>query len=118
MDQILRTLGEAVSIAALAVIASISWNAWKRIEPGAKVPISYNRAGDPNMRLKKPFALVVTPIIATVLLLVLNIPSKDPSAVGILFTLQIAAAIGFVAVHSVQMRHALDVLDKEGQLRS
>ncbi len=120
MDHVLRILGEAVSIGALAIIASISWSAWQRIVPDALVPVSFNRSGDVGMRLKKPIALLMMPVIATVLLMMLSAQPRGGAGqgAGILFTLQVLVAVGFAAAHAVQMRNALDVLGNEGKLRS
>src|SRR3954465_838216 len=107
MNTGLFMIGEMVSILALAVIASVSFNAWKRIVPDALVPVAFNRDGTPGMRLKKHFALLLMPVISTVILMMLSAqpPGGTGTSESMIFTLQLVVAIGFVTAHIVHIRH-------------
>ena len=115
----LHMFGEAVSIFALAIIASVSWNAWKRIEASALVPVNFKRDGEPGIRMKKPCALLLMPVAAMVILMVLSArPAPAGGGQGMIFTLQILVAGAFTAAHIVHIKNVLEVLGREGKLRS
>ena len=120
MNHSLFMLGTAVSILALAIIASVSFNAWQRIAPDALVPVNFKRDGEPGIRMKKHFALLLMPAVATVLLMMLSAQPRGMTGngSGMLLTLQVLVAVGFVAAHIVHVKNALEVLEREGKLRS
>ncbi len=123
MEQTLRIIGDAASIVALSIIASVSLNAWNRILPGALVPMAFNRQGDPSFRMKKPIALLFMPFVAMIFLLLPTASGATHTAgvssgATILFTLRLILGAGLALAHLTHTRHAMEVLGKEGQLRS
>ncbi len=122
MEDILRILGDGLSIASLAVIFSTSLSAQKRIKPGASVPLGFSRQGEPVMRKAKAVALWALPALSVVILFL-------PTASGLAFELMGDEAImmfgmrGIMSAalalrHIVHMQKTIELMDEEGQLQS
>src|SRR4051812_38777327 len=69
MEATLRILGDGLSIAALAIIASTAQGAWKRIPKGARIPMQWGLDGKPTWRTSKTIGLLAIPALAIVILL-------------------------------------------------
>ena len=69
METALRILGDGLSIAALAIIATTAQGAWKRIPKGVAVPMQWGFDGKPTWRAPKALGLLAIPLISTALLL-------------------------------------------------
>lgn len=119
----LFVLGDALSIIALSIMASVSFAAWKRIEDEAKVPMKFDRQGNPSWLLSKPFALVLPVLLATgILLLPVFMKSNADVMTGeekiTLFAMRAMMSGAFAIVHLVTVKAALEYLEKNGGLRS
>ena len=78
MQHGLSLTGDLFWIAALAVMAGCSNWAWPKIKPGARVPIHWNRAGAPTLRLGKGPALTGLVVILYVALKMIYDGWVDP----------------------------------------
>ena len=122
MENYLRIAGDGLSIAALAIIFATSMSAHKRIRDEARVPLTFDRQGNPANRVGKTVALWALPVISMVLLFI-------PTLTMVTFTLMGQEAIMLLALrgllssalalrHIVHMQKTLELLGHEGQLRS
>jgi uncharacterized membrane protein len=123
MEQGLRILGDALSIASLSIIAAVALSCWKRILPQAKVPMRFGRDGKPSYRASKPVALLFIPAVLFVLLIVPTLTGATHNAEAfdgatILFGMRALMAGAFALGYIIHMRAAMQVLADEGQLRS
>lgn len=123
MEQGLRILGDGVSIAGLSLVASTSWRAWKAIAPEARVPMQFDRRGEPIRRVGKPLALLFTPVVATIVVFLPTVTGVTFTAQGtqealMLFVMRALLAGAFAAVHMLHIARVMQVMAAEGQLRS
>jgi hypothetical protein len=111
----LHMLGEAASIAASAFMAGQVKLVWKRVQADARVPVFFARSGQPGVRANKTVGLCLMPAIAAILLLFISFRFAGAMD-SMVFTLQLLAAAGFVAAHTVHLRHVMEILADEGKL--
>ncbi|WP_333587678.1 hypothetical protein [Phenylobacterium sp.] len=117
----LGIIGDALWIVALAMMAGASQRAWRRIEPGTRLPMQFARDGRPVMRLPKAAALLLVPAIAFVTSLFLlaqnrAIPPGTPEAL-ILFGVRATLAAAFALAHLRWLEAAMKQLAQEGALK-
>lgn len=117
----LGIVGDALWIVALAMMAGASQRAWRRIEPGTKVPMQFSRDGRPVLRARRAVALTLVPGIAFVVSIFLlgqnrAIPPGTPEAL-ILFGVRATLAAVFALAHLRWLEAALKQLDEEGALK-
>ena len=120
MIQTLSIVGDAFWILILAVMCSLSWNAWKKIPAGTKVPVAWKGAVVAT-RVDRFSALWVVPILAFAASAWLKFQSRAPGLEldGALITLGVRLTLAPLAavLHLSQVRRALATLDAEGQLK-
>ena len=117
MEDTLRYLGDGLSIAALAIIWSVTANAWKRVRADLPVPLDASGA----RRAGRGRALLLGPIVTTVLLLaptLLGLAHEPGSEQNAILLFSIRALFGATAgmMHLAYVRMALGVLEREGSL--
>jgi len=122
MQHALSLIGDVFWIAALALMAGSARWAWGRINPGARVPMGWNKAGEPRFRAPKAVALVSLVVIAFTIGAYLKVQSLSPrldfDTVVIVFLVRLTAAPLFAVIQLMQVRRALVTLAEEGQLKS
>jgi len=117
----LSLLGDAVSIAALSIMGSVSWNAWRRIPSDVNVPMKFDRQGEPSWLLTKKYALTLPVVLALGLLLLPVIMNPETGGMTgdeqlMMFAMRAMLAGAFAVVHVVTVKAALDYLNKNGKL--
>ena len=120
MIHILSILGDAFWIMALALMCSLSWSSWKKIQPGVKVPVAWKGAVVAT-RVDRFSALWVVPILAIAAGVWLKFESRAPGLEldGALIALGVRLTVAplLAVLHLSQVRRALATLDAEGQLK-
>lgn len=115
-------LVDGLWIAALAVMSSVSRQAYRRILPNAKVPMQFDLKGAPTWRAPRLVAVTFAPAIACAVWLILVTASQlapvEPSEQAVLLGVRLFIAPVICLAHLWHMRRALNVLEAEGQLRS
>jgi hypothetical protein len=122
METYLRFIGDGLSIAALAIIFSTSLRAQKKIKPQARVPLSFDRRGEPAARSSKGLAIWALPVLALVLLYAptaagLTLTLEDDEAI-MLFCMRAIISAALALRHIVHMQKVFELMDEEGQLLS
>lgn len=122
MENYLRIAGDGLSIAALAVIFATSMSANKRIRDEARVPLTFDRKGEPANRVRKTVALWALPVFSMVLLFIPTISMATYSLVGqeamMLLGVRALLSSALALRHIVHMQKTMELLRREGQLRS
>jgi hypothetical protein len=117
----LAVVGDALWIVCLSFIAGASRTAWRRIPSDVTVPF-WALGEKPLFRLRRDVALIAFPLFATILGLVLSAMARRPPAIPVqpllLFGLRALLAPLMVMSHLGQIRTAIELLQKEGKLRS
>jgi len=116
-----HVLGNSAWIVAMALIASMSLGAWKRIKAGAQVPLTFGRDGKPNRRVSRGTAFGVRvgwAFLVGAVLMAMDRFNKDTNIVLLSFGMRVFLASIFPLVHMTWLKAAMNVLDEEGQLES
>ena len=112
--------GDALWILALAMMASFTLAAWKRIGAGVRVPVLW-RAGAPLLRAPRWAALLALPLLAFAIGAWLQVESRQPDRdlAGALVVLGVRATLAplFALLHLGRVQKALAILEAEGALR-
>lgn len=119
MIQGLSIAGDVFWILALALMASLSWSARKRIPPGHSVPVAWNK-DQVVVRAPKLAALWLFPALVFALGAWFKLESRAPDNtteiawiwLGVRATVAPLAAL----LHMTQVRKGLETLDREGAL--
>jgi hypothetical protein len=114
-----HVLGNSAWIVAMALIASMSLGAWKKIKLGAEVPVTFGRDGKPNWRASRGTAFglrVGWPFLVGAVLMAMDRFNKDTNIVLLSFGMRVFLASIFPLVHLTWLKAAMNVLDEEGQL--
>lgn len=119
MPDVLRLIGDALSIVSLSILWSFTWTAWKQIPADVLVPMQLT--GDKVTRVKKGLGLLFMPILATVLLLTPTMTGVAHSATTtehavILLCLRalLASVLGLMGI--AHLRKAMTTLYAEGAI--
>jgi hypothetical protein len=114
----LNLIVDGLWIAALAIMAGASRQAYARILPDTQVPMQFGFVGQPTWRAPRLLAVSITPTVAAILWLSL-VAATGLSDGDSLLTLggKLALAPVLALIHLLHLRHALKVLGDEGQLR-
>jgi hypothetical protein len=122
MEDYLRIAGDGLSIAALAVIFATSMGAHKRVKDEARVPLSFDRQGEPTNRVGKMVGLWAWPVLSVVLLFLPTVTMATFTMTGeeaiMLLALRGIVSSALALRHIVVLQKVLLVLRDEGQLRS
>lgn len=120
METALRILGDGLSIAALAIIATTAQGAWKRIPKGVAVPMQWGFDGKPTWRAPKALGLLAIPLISIALLLSFTLTqatfTTDPIRAMIIFLVRAALAASLALSQLFHLRFVIRTLQDEGQL--
>lgn len=112
--------GDALWILALAMMASFTLAAWKRIGADARVPVLW-KAGAPLARAPRWAALLALPLLAFATGAWLQVESRQPDRdlAGALVVLGVRATLAplFALLHLGRVQKALAILEAEGALR-
>jgi uncharacterized membrane protein len=120
MEAALRIIGDGLSIAALAIIASTAQMAWKRIPKDARIPMQWGADGKPTWRTSKTVGLLAVPVLAIVILLSFTLTQltftvEGPGAVIVLCVRAILAA-ALALSQLVHLRKVMETLGDGGEL--
>jgi KUP system potassium uptake protein len=122
-DRLIRAIsigGDALWILALAMMASFTLAAWKRIGADARVPVLW-KAGAPLARAPRWAALLALPLLAFAIGAWLQVESRQPGRdlAGALVVLGVRATLAplFALLHLGRVQKALAILEAEGALR-
>ena len=120
METTLRVLGDGLSIAALAIIAATAQGAWKRMGKDVTIPMLWDRAGKPSVRVAKPLGLLTIPLISIVVLLSFTLSqatfTDDPVRAMILFLVRATLGASLALSQLFHLRFVMKTLQDEGQL--
>ena len=120
MEAALRILGDGLSIAALAIIASTAQSAWKRIPKGARIPMQGGLDGKPTWRAPKAFGLLAIPVVSIVILLSFTLTqatfTDDPTRATIIFLVRATIAASLALSQLFHLRFVIKALQEEGHL--
>jgi hypothetical protein len=116
---VLSLAADALWIVALAIMASVSRTAWRRMTSETKVPLQFHKDGRPAWRLKRDVALVL-PIAAAFLLGMALLwghrSVTDLTYDVIFFGLRATLAAMIALLHMQWLRQAMTTLQAEGEL--
>lgn len=122
MEDYLRIIGDGLSIAALAIIYSTSFRAHQRIEDAARIPLTFDRRGEPARRVSKAVGLWALPVVALVLLLFPTVTMASFEMTGdeavMLLALRALVSSALAFRHIIHLQRVIDLMGREGQLRS
>ncbi len=111
--------GDVLWILALALMASFTLAAWKRIGAGVRVPVLW-RAGAPLLRAPRWAALLALPLITFAIGAWLQVESREPGRdlTGALVVLGVRATLAplFAILHLGRVQKTLAMLEVEGAL--
>ena len=115
-------LADALWILALSVMAGASREAGKRMARDARVPMPFATGGRVVWRAPRRLGLAFTPVLATVIGLILLVFARDAAdgsfeAQVIVFGVRALIAPLFALAHLAWLRAALRVIDREGALK-
>lgn len=112
-------LGNSAWIVAMALIASSSLAAWKRIVPGATVPLAFGRNGKPSWRVSRGTAFgvrIAWPFLVGAVLMLMDRINADTQIALLSFGMRLFLASIFPLAHAAWLGAAMRVLHDEGQL--
>ncbi len=120
MEAALRILGDGLSIAALAIIASTAQSAWKRIPKGARIPMQWGLDGKPTWRASKALGLLAIPALAILILLSFTLTQLTYRVEGegavIVLCVRATLAAALALSQLVHLRKVMETLSDEGDL--
>ena len=106
MEQVLGYIGDGLWIAALAIMASSTRQAWKRIPPGARIQVAS------GLTAAKGPALLAVPVLAFVVGVALSLAriwaDQNPLAAIALFTVRVGLPALFAMAHLRWLAMALE----------
>ena len=115
----LAITGDVFWIVALALMASFTLAAWKRIPADAKVPVLW-KGLTPTARLPRWAALLTLPVLAFLIGAWLQVESRsrglDVTGAVIGLGVRLTLAPLFALLHMGRVQKALQILDAEGGL--
>ncbi|UAL10846.1 hypothetical protein [Caulobacter segnis] len=120
METTLRVLGDGLSIAALAIIATTAQGAWKRIPKGVAIPMQWGFDGRPTWRAPKALGLLTIPVLSIIVLLSFTLTqatfTDDPMRATIIFLVRATIAASLALSQLFHLRFVIRTLQDEGQL--
>ncbi len=120
METAFRVIGDGLSIAALAIIASTALGAWKRIPQGMKVPMQWRLDGGVSWRTSKAFGLLFIPVASCVVIFAFTLSGATFRAQGVeammLLCVRATLAAVLALAQLLHLRFALKTLQDEGGL--
>ena len=120
MSTALRVIGDGLSIAALAIIASTALQTWKRVPADATVPMHWSRGGQATLRVSKPIGLLWIPFAAMAIIFAFTLSGTTFRAEGLeaIMVFCVRATLGAVLAMAqlFHLRSVIKTLQDEGQL--
>jgi hypothetical protein len=121
MADILSYAGDVLWIVVMAIIASTSRAALKRIPPGTRMPMQWSVTRKPSWRAPRDAAftlMIGLPFVVGLLLLFAGRTAPDsPDEALIIFLVRASVAPLMALIHLIWLRLALKTLDDEGVLK-
>ncbi len=120
METTLRVIGDGLSIAALAMIASTAMGAFKRIPKGVAVPMVWGRDGRAVWRAPRPLGLLLIPSLAMAVIFAFTLSGATFRVTGLEAMMvlcvraTLAALLGLAQI--THLRLALRTLQDEDRL--
>jgi len=119
MIQGLSIAGDVFWILALALMASFTLAAWKRIPADAKIPVLW-KGVTATVRAPRPVALLALPVLAFLIGAWLKVESRsvglDLTGAVIGLGVRVSLAPLFALLHIGRVQKALQILEAEGAL--
>lgn len=120
METALRILGDGLSIAALAIIASTALAAWRRIPAGVAVPIQWGFTDKAVWRAPKAVGLLLIPVIAMAVIFAFTLSGATFRVQGLEAVMVLCARATLAAMlalaHLLHLRFAIKTLRDERSL--
>jgi len=120
VETALRILGDGLSIAALAIIASTAQSAWKRIPKGARIPMQWGLDGKPTWRTSKAVGLLAIPALAILILLSFTLTQLTFNVEGagavIVLCVRAILAAALALSQLVHLRKVIETLRNDGDV--
>ena len=119
MEAALGYAGDALWIVVMAIIASTSRAALRRIPPGVRVPMAWGAGRRPIWRAGRAaaFCLAIGVPLAFGLALLVVGRLADPAQALLVFLVRAATAPIFALAHILWLRSALRTLEDEGAVK-
>jgi hypothetical protein len=115
----LSLAADGLWIVALAIMATTTRTAWRRMRPETRVPMQFGRDGQASWRLTRDMALTLPVALALLFGMVLlwgHRSVTDLSYDVIFFGLRATLAAMLTLMHMQWLRAALAILEAEGEL--
>jgi hypothetical protein len=114
-------VADGLWVVALAIMAAATLSAWRRVEPGARVPVLFDRQGKARWRLSRTVALWLPPALGFALSLLLlwahRVMALDAPQAVIIFGVRATLAASFALADLAWLRMALAALAAESALK-
>ena len=120
METAFRIIGDGLSIAALAIIASTALSTWKRVPKGVKVPMQWRGDGGVSWRTGKALGLLFIPVVSCIAIYAFTLSGatfrvQGADAMMLLFVRATLAAL-LALGQLLHLRFAIKTLQDEGSL--
>jgi hypothetical protein len=120
MEQALRVIGDGLSIAAMAIIASTALGAFKRIPKGVAVPMQWGFDGKATWRAPRTVGLLLIPLVSIALIFSFTVSGATFRVQGLeaIMVLCVRATLAAVLALAqlLHLRFAIRTLQDEGRL--
>ena len=120
METALRVIGDGLSIAALAIIASTALGAWKRVPQGVKVPMQWRLDGGVSWRTSKAVGLLFIPVVSCIVIYAFTLSGATFKVKGVdammLLCVRATLAALLAMGQLLHLRFAMKTLLDEGSL--
>jgi hypothetical protein len=121
MEQALRVIGDGLSIAAMAIIASTALGAFKRIPKGVAIPMQWGFDGKPTAwRLPRAPGLLLIPLISIAVIFSFTVSGATFRVQGLeaIMVLCVRATLAamLALAQLLHLRFAIRTLQDEGRL--
>lgn len=120
MSTALRVIGDGLSIAAMAIIASTALGAFKRIPKGVAVPMQWGLNGQATWRAPRAAGLLLIPLVSIALIFAFTLSGATFKVEGLeaLMLLCVRATLAAVLALAqlLHLRFAIRTLQDEGRL--
>lgn len=120
MEAALRVIGDGLSIAALAIIASTAMAAWRRVPAGVAVPMQWGFDGKATWRAPRALGLLLIPGVAMAVIFAFTLSGATFRVQGLEAVMVLCVRASLAAVLALaqlmHLRFAIKTLQDEGQL--
>jgi hypothetical protein len=120
VEAALRVLGDGLSIAAMAIIASTAMGAFKRIPKGVAVPMQWGFDGKATWRAPRTAGLLLIPLISIAMIFAFTLSGATFKVQGLdavmLLCVRATLAAVLALAQLLHLRFAIKTLQDEGSL--